>query len=84
MAREKIVPCLVLDPKGKTEILLDRGPRSAFDNPIWTCSRVECPIRGNHLKNGISVYDSLEVGLKTVGGIHGIAWCQGGGKTERK
>ena len=81
--KTKIVPCLVRDPEGKTKVALEDGPGAFFQHPDWRCTDLTCLIRGKARPGG-SAYDKLKVELKTVGSLHGVASCEGGGRAERK
>lgn len=76
--KTKTLPCLVRDPSGRTEVILNREGGS-FGYPIWVCGDMPCPKR-----HGGPPLGDLHVRFGTPDQIHGIIWCEGFGKAERK
>ncbi|WKZ25518.1 MAG: hypothetical protein QY322_04015 [bacterium] len=85
MAKRKEVPCLVLDPDGKISINLKKGKESFYGHPKWKCTKIECNIRTQNIFGEIgAAYRPLNVGLGTRNGTHGVIYCEGAGKGERR
>lgn len=81
---ERIIPCLILDITGQTEITLDRGWSSSPGHPKWKCNKIDCPIRTRRLPGEIgAAYRPLGVLLRSINKIHGVVNCDGGGKAGK-